>query len=143
MDLQAHWQALYDEMRDALDDATPTLSSVPIYHVNSTDDQLGQPAAPPFVTYRDETLRPIGTQGKGNSALLTSGFVIVSRAFELADALTYTSVIATGLDSADSSMVTSDGYATTDISILGAQSLYEPDSKLYAVHLRVSWQRSR
>lgn len=140
MDLEAHWQALYDEMRDALDGSG--YSAVPIYHVDSTNDQTGEPAEPPLIVYRDETLRPMGTMGNGNSTLLKSGFLITTRAYTLGDALSYESAIITALDAADSTMTTTDGYYTTNISILGALTLFEPDSKLYARHLRIEWERS-
>lgn len=140
MDIQAHWQALYNEMRTALDGDGHT--DVAVYHIDSTNDQTGEPAPPPFIVYRDETLRPLGTVGNGNSAVLTSGFLITCRAYSLADTLSYISSIATALDDADSSLTTTDGYSTTSIEIIGSQSLFEPDSKLYASHLRVSWERS-
>ena len=140
MDIQAHWQALYDEMRTALDG--DGYNAVAIYHVDSTNDQTGEPAPPPMVVYRDETLRPLGTTGGGNSVILRSGYLITCRAYDLADALAYVSSIATALDAADETMTTTDGYSTTNIEILGSQSLYETEFKLYAVHLRVEWERS-
>ena len=141
IDYEAHWQALYDEMRAALD--LGGFSAVPIFHVTSENDQTGDPADPPYVIYTQETERPLGTMGGGNSTVLRTGFRITARAAKLSDALAYISDIVSALDTADDSMVTGDGYRTTDISILGVQSLFESDFGVYAVHLRVDWERSR
>lgn len=141
IDYQAHWQALYDEMRTAMDGDGH--SAVPIFHISSENDQTGDPADPPYIIYRQETERPIGVMGDGNSEVLRSGFVITARDTALANALDYISSIVSALDTADASMTTTDGYTTTDISILGIQSLYESDFQVYAVHLRVDWERSR
>jgi len=105
MDYEAHWQALYNEMRTAMD---VDHSSIAIYHTTSTDDQTGEPAAPPYVVYTDETNRHVGTMGGGNSKVLKSGFRITARHSELSEAL---------------SMIS--------------------DALLYAVHLRIDWERSR
>lgn len=142
MDYEAHWQSLYDEMREALDDAG--FSLVPILHVTSSSTQpQGEPAAPPYVMYRQETERPLGTQGGGNSKVLTTGFMISARDFDFASALGMISAIVNRLDAADATMTTEDGYETTDISMIGNQSLFEDDLNVYAQHLRISWERSR
>lgn len=141
IDYEAHWQALYNEMRAAMD--VGGHNAVPIFHVTSENDQTGDPSDPPYVVYSQETERPIGTVGGGNSTVLRSGFRITARASGLADALAYISDIVSALDSADDTMVTSDGYRTSDIHVLGVQSLYESDFGVYAVHLRVDWERSR
>lgn len=140
IDYEAHWQALYDEMRAALD---VNFAEVPIYHITSTDDATGEPADPPYVVYRQETERTMGTTGGGNSKVMKSGWVITARDFDLAAALAYISDIVGDLTEADDSMVTADGYATTDIKIIGLQSLYEQDFGVYAVHCRIDWERSR
>jgi hypothetical protein len=142
IDYEAHFQALYDEMRAAMDAAG--FSLVPILHVTSSSTQPNaDPAPPPYVMYRQETERPIGTSGKGNSAILTTGFMITARDFDFASALGMISAIVNRLDVADATMVTADGYETTDIAMIGNQSLFEDDLNVYAQHLRVSWERSR
>lgn len=141
IDYEAHWTTFYQEMRTAMDVGGHT--TVPIFHVTSENDQTGDPSDPPYVIYAQETERPVGTTGGGNSTVLRSGFRITARAVGLADALAYISDIVNALDTADDTMVTADGYRTTDISILGVQSLYESDFGVYAVHLRVDWERSR
>jgi hypothetical protein len=142
IDYEAHWQALYDEMREALDGAG--FSLVPIYHVTSSSTQPGgEPADPPYVMYRQETERPTGTTGKGNSAVLLTGFIITAREYDFGGALGMISAIVNKLDGADATMVTADGYETTDIKMLGNQSLFEDDLGVYAQHLRISWERSR
>lgn len=140
MDYEAHWQTLYNEMRTALD---VDYADVAIYHTTSTDDQTGQPADPPYVVYTDETNRSLGTTGGGNSKVLKSGFRITSRHESLSEALGMISAIVTRLDLADSTVTTADGYVTTDMQIIGQQTLFETDSLLYAVHLRIDWERSR
>ncbi len=141
IDYEAHWKALYNKMRAAMNVAG--LSDIPIFHITSSSNQAGEPAPPPYVTYRQETERPTGTQGGGNSKVLRTGFIITAREEDLTDALDIISAIANSLDAADGSMETTDGYQTTDISILGVQSLFENDLNVYAVHLRVDWERSR
>jgi hypothetical protein len=141
MDIEAHWQALYNEMRAGLDDAG--YSMVPLFPVTSSSNQDGEPQAPPYVTYRQETERPTGTSGGGNSKILETGFMVTAREEDLTVALGMISAIATRLDLADATMQTADGYETTDIAILGLQTLYEHDMNVYAQHLRISWERSR
>lgn len=139
MDVQAHWQAIYDEARAALDGAG--YNAVPIYHVTSTNDQTGEPAAPPHVVYRDETMGALGTTGD-DLAVVQSNFLFTVRAYTLGEVLDYLSALVGGFEAAGIDMTTTDGYATTAITIVGHTSLYEPDSKLYAGHFRVNWQRS-
>ena len=141
IDYEAHWQALYNDMRAAMNAAG--LSAIPIFHITSSSNQVGEPSPPPYVVYRQETERPTGTQGGGNSKVLRTGFIITAREDDLADALAIISAIANSLDAADATLTTTDGYETTDISILGVQSLFENDLNVYAVHLRVDWERSR
>ena len=141
MDLEAHWQALYTEMRAALDDAGYRL--VPLFPVTSSSNQDGEPEPPPYVVYRQETERPTGTSGGGNSKILETGFMVTAREEDLTVALGMISAIATRLDAATKAMVTADGYETTDIAILGLQTLYEHDMNVYAQHLRITWERSR
>ncbi len=81
--------------------------------------------------------------GGGNSKILETGFMVTAREEDLTVALGMISAIATRLDLADKTMVTSDGYETTDIAILGLQTLYEHDLNVYAQHLRITWERSR
>lgn len=140
IEYEAHWQALYDEMRTALD---ANFADVPIFHITATDAADGQPSPPPYVVYRQETERTMGTMGGKNSTIMKSGWVITARDYDLAEALAYISDIASALDVADSSMTTSDGYSTTDIQIIGLQSLYEQDFGVYAVHCRIDWERSK
>jgi hypothetical protein len=141
MDIESHWQALYDEMRAALDDAG--YSMIALFPVTSSSNQDGEPEPPPYVTYRQETERPTGTSGGGNSKILETGFMVTARDEDLTEALGMISAIVTRLDAAGSDMATADGYETTDIAILGQQTLYEHDLGVYAQHLRIKWERSR
>ena len=138
MDYKAHWQALYDAMRAALDDNDH--KQVGLYHVFTGDDTpLTASAEPPFVAYRQDVERSTGTFG-GSLKILRSNWVITSRAAALEDALAYISAIVTDLT--DAALTTTDGYTTTSLRGLGVQSLYETDAQLYAIHLRLEWERS-
>ncbi len=139
MDYQAHWQALYDAMRTGLDDASHT--DVGLYHVFTGDDSpLLTSAEPPLVAYRQDVERTLGTWGDGSLAVLRSNWVITAWDTDLENSLSYVSTIVNALT--DAALTTTDGYTTTALRPLGVQSLYETDAALYAVHLRMEWERS-
>jgi len=139
VDYQAHWQSLYNAMRAALDAAD--YNDVGLYHIFTGDDTpLMSSAAPPLVAYRQDVERTLGTWGEGSLKLLRSNWVITSNAEDLTPALGYASTIATALT--DAALTTTDGYTTTSLEPLGIITLYEPDSRLYAIHLRMEWERS-
>lgn len=141
MDIQAHWQALYDALVAGL--TAGGNGSVPVLHVDSTEEQTGNPVDPPFVVYTGETFRPTGTTGSGPNKVVKDGWRITARARDLADVLDYLSNIVTELEQEEDAIaVTSDGYTTTAVTILGIQTLYETDGKLNAGHLRIEWERS-
>ena len=138
MDIKAHWQALYNEQRAALDAAGH--GAIPIYHTTSVDTQTGEPAPAPFVIYRQDVERSYGTMGGGELEVLRSGWVITSYADDLEDGLAYISAIAEAV--ADGIEDTADGYVTTSVEVIGVQSIYEDDFKVYATHMRILWERS-
>ena len=138
MDITAHWQAIYNGQRAALDAAGHT--DVPIFHTSSIDTQTGEGAPPPYVIYRQDVERSYGTMGGGELEVLRSGWVITSYAVDLEDGLAYVSAIGTAL--AATIEDTADGYTTTSVEVIGVQSLYEEDFKVYATHMRVLWERS-
>lgn len=137
MDLEQHWRAIYGQARNALDAAN--LDDVPIVHVHSEDGPLSASVDPPFVAYRDETLSSIGSVAGGTLKVLVSNWVFSCYAVDLTEALACASAVASIVDNA---FTTVDGYTTTGIDPVGLQSIYESDSKLYAVHLRLRWERS-
>ena len=140
IDLEAHWQVMYDGLVAAL--TAGGNGSVPVMHVDSTETQTGGAQEPPYVIYTSETLIPTGTTGDGPSKVLRDGWKIVARDRDLSNVLSYISDIVTKFELEDLP-VTADGYETTAIDILGFQTLYENDAKLNAGHLRVSWERSK
>lgn len=138
MQNKAHWQALYDAMRTALDNGGH--NGVPIYHATSIDTQTGEGEVAPFIVYRQDVERSLGTMGGGALKTLSSGWVITSYAFDLEDGLEYLSLIETAL--ADSTLVTTDGFTTMAFEVIGVQTIYEDEYKVYGTHLRVLWHRS-
>lgn len=140
MDAQAHWQALYDECRSALDAGGK--SAVPIVHVSSNSDLSGVPHSPPFVAYRQDVEKPIGTTGKGAHAILRSSWAFVAYSESLSDALSCQSLIVSALAVVGNALTTTDGYTTTHFEVEGSQPLWEQESSLYAAHFRVFWERS-
>ena len=137
MDIQAHYQALYDAARTGLDTVDPDVS---LLHVDSNDSQTGEPSSWPFVIYRQDVERSLGTVGGGSAKILRSSWVFTAYAFDLADGLDYISAIANAIVDAD--LTTTDGYVTTNIELQGIQSLFEDDSRVYACHARFEWERS-
>lgn len=138
IDYQAHWQAIYNEMRTALDTATRT--DVDIYHVFTGDTTLIKSGEPPLLVYRQDVERNLGTVGDGALKVLRSNWILTAYSDTLGDALDIASVVLDAL--VENPFTTTDGYTTTHVEPLGVQSLYEQDSKLWAVHLRVLWERS-
>ena len=137
MDIQAHYQALYDAARTGLD---IDHSDVPLLHVDSNDAQTGEPMTWPFVIYRQDIERSLGTVGSGSAKVLRSSWIFTAYAFDLHDALDYLSAVATSIIDAD--LTTTDGYVTTNIELQGIQSLFEDDAQVYACHARFEWERS-
>jgi len=138
MDIEAHWTAVYNEMRAALDNGGA--SAVPILHVTSIDTQTGQGTEAPFVVYRQDVERSFGTVGGGEQKVLRSGWVVTSYSEGLAEGLNYLSLIADALT--DGIADTADGYVTAGVEIIGVQTLHEPDFMVYASHMRLLWERS-
>lgn len=134
-----HWQAIYDTMRAALD--ADGFTDVPVAHTTSIDTTTGYGMDAPFVVYRQDVERSYGTVGGGALADLNSGWVITSYAEDLEDGLDYISAITTAIV-ADNIADTDDGYRTTGVEVIGVQTLYEPDFRVYATHLRVQWSRT-
>ena len=138
MNIKAHWQAIYNECREALDLAGHT--DVPVFHASSIDTQTGEGQDAPFVIYRQDVERSLGTIGGGELKVARSGWVITSYAEDLEDGLAYISAIVSAI--ADDIETTADGYTTTSVEVIGVQSLFEDDFKVYATHLRILWERS-
>lgn len=140
MNLEDHYQALYDEARTAMDDDGH--NDVPLLHVTPHTIQTSEPEAPPFTLYRQDVERPTGTMGGGPSKLLRSSWVFTAYTIGLGEGLSIISSISTALDDAGDDITTADGYSTVHFEIEGVQSLYEQESNLYATHLRIFWERS-
>lgn len=137
MDIQAHYQALYDAARAAMD---ASFADVPLLHIDSNDSQTGEPISWPFVVYRQDVERPTGTTGGGASKILRSAWVFVAYTADFAEGLNIATAIVNGL--VDANITTSDGYVTTNLELQGFQPLFEDDSQVYAVHFRFEWERS-
>jgi hypothetical protein len=140
IDFDAHYEALYGAMRAALD---ADLIDMPIMPVTSTYTDGNDAADPPFIIYRQDVEQAIGTISGGNLRVMRSGWVITARSHDLTDSLVAISSIASALMEAGAELVTDDGYTTSDISINGVLSLYEDEFRVFAVHLRLTWERSR
>lgn len=141
MDYDAHWQAIYDNMRAGLDAAG--LTAVPILAVHSQDEQTAEEQQdPPYVVYTQETQRQLGTVGGGQAKVVRSGWRITARAFDLQTILDIASALSDKFEAEDIA-TTTDGYVTTAVENIGAQTLWEPDAKLNAYHLRFDWERSK
>lgn len=140
MNLKDHYQALYDTCRDAMDNGDK--AATPLLHVFSGDDLQGRPYDAPFVMYRQDVERPIGTTGGGAAKVLRSSWVFTAFTADLPEGLDTLSLIATALNETGPSLVTDDGYTTTHFAIEGVQTLYDQEANLYASHLRIFWERS-
>ena len=140
MDYEAHWQALYDELRTALDGGGH--SDVDVVHVFTGESPLIRSYEPPLLVYKQETERTLGTVGDGNNKVISSNFMLTAYSENLGKALGIASVAVTHLTEDAGAFATSDGYETTNVRVIGNMSLYEQDSKLYAIHVRVEWERS-
>lgn len=137
MDIKAHWQAIYNESRAALDGAGHT--NVPLFHVTSIDTQTGEGAPAPYVIYRQDVERNYGTVSD-DLAVMRSGWVFSAYSEDLADSLNFITAIASAL--AINIEDTADGYSTSSVEIIGIQPLHDPDPNIYAAHLRILWERS-
>lgn len=140
MQPKAHWQAIYDNLRASLDGAGYT--DVEVVHTTSIDTQTGAGLEAPFVVYRQDVERSHGTVGKGELNILNSGWVITSYSEDLEDGLAYLGEIIDGITTGAGVADTADGYRTSGMEVIGIQTLYENDFKVYASHLRVLWERT-
>lgn len=140
MQPKAHWQAIYNNLRASLDGAG--FNAVEVVHTTSIDTQTGGGLDAPFVVYRQDVERSHGTVGGGELDVLNSGWVITSYADDLEDGLAYIGAIATGITTGTGVADTTDGYRTSGMEVIGIQTLYENDFKVYASHLRVLWERT-
>lgn len=141
MDYSSHWQAIYDAIEVALADAG--LSEVTIAAVHSQDSQTaGEALEPPYVIYSQERERGTGTPAGGPNKVAEAGWRITARARDLEDILAIATAITTKFEAEDVDD-TVDGYVTTAIELVGAQTLWEMDSKLHAFLLRFNWERSK
>lgn len=138
LDLQAHWQAIYNAVRAGLDAAL--FDDVPLLHIESGHGPNSERISPPFVTYRDETARTLGTTGAGSLKVLTTGWVFTARSHDLEEALDLASAVTNAL--VDANFTTTDGYTTTSLELIGDMTLWETDFEVNAVHLRFQWERS-
>jgi hypothetical protein len=138
VDVQAHWQAFYDALRVGLNAAGET--EVPVVHVTSEDGPLVAAVTPPFVAYRDETFRTVGTTGGGSLKVVRSNWAVTVRSANMAEATDLATVVLGALVDVD--VTTSDGYQTTALEPIGSLSLWEEDAEVYAIHLRFLWERS-
>lgn len=141
MNYDAHWQALYDNMRAGLDGAG--FNAVPILAINSQDQQVAEELAdPPYVLYTQETHRAVGTPAGKHNKVVKTGWRITVRSQDLQDMLDISSALSDKFELEDIA-TTTDGYVTIGIDPLGYQTLWETDSKLNAAHMRYDWERSK
>jgi hypothetical protein len=133
-DIKAHHQALYDAMEPA--------TNLPIYHTQSSNEQTGEPAEIPFIVYRQETERTIaGTRTDGSAKVLRNTWVLSVFSKNFGEALDELTALFGALT--DAEITTSDGYETTNLEPIGVMSLWESNQENYAVHGRISWERSK
>jgi hypothetical protein len=141
MDYDAHYQAFYDGLRTGMNNGGFT--DVPLLAIHSQDTQTADaPAEPPYVVYTEETQRNLGAMEAGPVKVVTTGWRVTIRTRDLQDMLDIASALTDELELEDLN-ATADGYVTTAITQLGAQTLWEVDSKLHAKHLRFDWERSK
>jgi len=141
MDLDAHYQAFYDTIKAGL--VADDLGSTPILAVHSQDSQVAEDIVePPYVVYTEETARQLGTYGSGPAKVIMTGWRITVRTRDLDDLLAICTAIHDKFELEDVADTT-DGYVTTAIESIGAQTLWEVDSKLQARHMRFNWERSK
>ncbi len=141
MDYNSHYQVFYDTIRAGLD--ADGLSAVPILALHSQDSQVAEDSVePPYVVYAEETQRNIGTYGGGQAKVVKTGWRITVRARDLQDVLDISTAISDQFELEDIA-TTADGYVTTAVEVLGAQTLFETDGKLSARHMRWDWERSK
>jgi len=141
MDYDGAWQVMYDALRAGLDAAG--LNSVTLAAVHSQDSQTaGEALEPPYVIYSQEREIGIGTMGSGPNKVAESGWRITARARDLQEILDIATAVTDKLELEDIA-TTADGYETTAVELIGAQTLWEQDSKLHAFLLRINWERSK
>jgi len=141
MDLDAHWQAMYDALRAGLD--TAGLTDVPLAAIHSQDSQTaGEALVPPYVIYSGERETGTGTTGSGQNKVALSGWRVTCRARDLDEVLAMASAVTAKMEQEDIDQ-TADGYVTTAVELVGGQTLYEIDSKLNSYLLRFNWERSK
>lgn len=141
MDFKAHWTEVYDVLTTGM--ATGGHSTVPVLHVDSSTGTSNVAHEPPYLIYTGETLRNFGTTGGGMLKVIKDGWRLVARARDMGSVLDYISAVVTELEKEEDAFAVVDGYTTTAIELVGFQSFYEEDSKLYAGHLRFMWERSK
>jgi len=141
VDYEAHWQAIYDALRVGLDD--DGLTTVPLAAIHSQDSQTaGEALEPPYAVYSQERETGLGTMGGGQNEVASSGWRVTVRARDLGDVLAMATAITTKLGAEDIAD-TSDGYETTAVELIGAQTLWEADSKLNSMLIRFNWERAK
>lgn len=141
MDYNAHWQVIYDTLAAALSAAA--LTEVSIAAIHSQDTQTaGVALEPPYVVYTQERETTLGTMGGGPNEVAESGWRITARTRDLEDLLDIAAAVTDKFELEDIA-ATSDGYVTTAVELVGAQTLWEVDSKLNAFHLRFNWERAK
>ncbi len=140
MDHDAHWQAIYDDLRVGLDIAH---STVPLLAIHSTDQQTAdEQVDPPYVVYSQETHRPMGAYTTGPNAVVMSGWRVTVRSTDLEEGLAICAAIDAQME-LEAIADTTDGYVTTAVMGTGFQTLWEVDSKLHAFHMRFDWERAK
>jgi len=142
MNVTQHWQALYDAIRAGLDADGLTGVAIAGVHSSYTTDPSSGGVGPPYVTYTVEALSPTGTFGGGPNEVLADTWRITARAEDMADMLAITTAL-TDKFAAQDIATTADGYVTTAVRLRGTQTLWEMDSKLHAMHMRILWERSK
>lgn len=141
MDYDSAWQVIYDAIVAGL--ATAGLTGWTVAAVHSQDSQTaGDALEPPYVIYSQERERGIGTMGGGQNEVAEAGWRITARARDLQEILDAATAITDKFELEDIAD-TADGYVTTAVEIVGAQTLWEIDSKLHAFLLRFNWERAK
>lgn len=141
MDYDSHWQVIYDALVQGL--AAKGLSNVTVAAVHSQDTQTaGESIDPPYVVYTQEREVGMGTMGGGPNEVSEAGWRLTARARDLQEILDIATALSDKFELEDIAD-TADGYVTTAVELVGAQTLWEIDSKLHAFHVRINWERAK
>ena len=141
MDYDAHCQVIYNALTEGL--AAKGLSHVTVAAVHSQDSQTaGEALEPPYLVYTQERETGMGTMGGGQNEVAEAGWKLTARARDLQEILDIATAMSDKFELEDVAD-TSDGYVTTAIELVGAQTLWEIDSKLHAYHVRINWERAK